>query len=581
MPRLITFVLTLACVFAMQSQITINGKHVVADQARGLLLCSVAEADFGRDYKALIALDSTALSVTINDAPVSADSIVIPAIDADTRLHVDVMRPDSTTWSGDLQFTFLPIIEFGGTFNRTDYVIVPFHIMRPDADDYHVRAKVRYRGSLTYYNAREKRGYHVKFINDDNEEKRDLKLFGLRNDNSWILDGGGCDNLRIRNRICADLWNDMSTKPYYSDREPKALSAVHGQLVELFLDGDYRGIYNMSEALDRKQMKLKKYDPETLEIHGQLWKADDRSRITLMDSVPPNMPNGKYANYNLFETKYPDLDEVKPTNYDLLYNLGKLCCQADDSTFAAQIGDLLDIPVVIDSYIFLQTLLAFDNQGKNVYYGCYDRAESPKLTLGLWDFDVSFGQNWMWQDMHPYYVGPWHNLITDFTNHHRYLLRLIELNVDGFNQRVIDRYHELREGPLATQALIDRFTAAVATINRSGTVQREMWRFDNDVFLRHAVDINAELEYIKNWIPPHMEYLDDCVFISQPWPVGDADRSGKVDIDDVNQIVNMIIGRRPPHGSADTNRDQIIDVDDLNNVVNIILDLDNEEPDEE
>ncbi len=578
MTRLMTFVLSLGIVLSAYGQITINGKHVVSDQARGLLLCSVAEADFGSDYRALVELDSTAIAVAIDGQALGTDSIVIPNLDALTRLHVDVTRPDSTTWSGELQFTFLPIIEFGGTFNRTDYVIVPFHIMLPDAADYHVRAKVRYRGSLTYYNAREKRGYHVKFV-DDNDEKLDLKLFGLRNDNSWVLDGGGCDNLRIRNRVCADLWNDMGCKPYYAESEPSARSAVRGQLIEVFLDGDYRGIYNMSEAMDRKQLKLKKYDAETLEIHGQLWKADDRSVITLMDSVPPTMPNGRYARYNNFETKYPDLDEVKPTNYDLLYNLGKLCCQADDSTFAAQIGDLLDIPVVIDSYIFLQTLLAFDNQGKNVYYGCYDRNESPKLTLGLWDFDVSFGQNWMWQDMHPYYLGPWHNLITDFTNHHRYLLRLIELNVDGFNERTIERYRELREGPLATQALIDRFTQAVATINRSGTVQREAWRFENDVFLRHTVDINAELDYIVNWIEPHMTYLDDYVFTTERYPIGDVNRSGAVDIDDLNEMVNMIIGLKPIHAGGDINRDQIVDIDDLNALVNIILDI--EDPTEE
>ena len=119
---------------------------------------------------------------------------------------------------------------------------------------------------------------------------------------------------------------------------------------------------------------------------------------------------------------------------------------------------------------------------------------------------------------------------------------------------------------------------AVAVINRSGTVQREAWRFENDVFLRHTVDINAELEYIVNWIEPHMTYLDDYVFTTEHFVRGDVDRSGAVDVDDLNELVNMIIGLKPINAGGDLNRDQLVDIDDINEVVNIILNLDFEEP---
>lgn len=553
------------------SQIMMNNKHVVADWSRGLLLCSVAEADFGSDMCVRFTHADSVATLTVCGLEMTGDSIVIPHVDADTRLPVTAMLTDSTMLEAQLQFTFLPIVAFSGIFNKTTYEIAPFAVMLPDADDLLGRAKVRYRGSLINQNAVVKRGYHIKFV-DDNDEKLDVKLFGLRNDNSWILEGGAADLLRIRNRVATDLWLDMAAKPYYVADEPNARLGARGQLVEMFVNGEYIGVYNMGEALDRKQMKLMKYDAETLDINGQLWKVDDRSPITLMDSVPPTMPSGRYGKYNLFETKYPDIEEVLPTNYDLLYNLGKLCCEADDSTFAAQIGDLLDVPVVIDHYIFLETLLAFDNQGKNLYWGCYNRNTSPKLTMGVWDLDTSFGHDWkVTLAPHSLRVQPWHSIYKDFGNHHRFLRRLKELDVDSFNTRVLERYRELREGPLDTQALIDRFTTAVDMLNRSGTAQREKWRFDPDPWMKITIDINAELAYVTKWIEQHMDYLDNCVFTTEVYPLGDVTHDGVVDILDINELVNMMLRLHPERGQGDVNHDQVIDVEDMNIVINVIL----------
>ena len=565
---LVSAVLTLACF----GQIMMNGKRVAADWNRGLLLCTVSEDDCLAPRRVLFTHDSTVTALSIGGTVCAGDSVDLPAIDANTRLDVEALMADSTTRHAVLQFTTLPIIAFTGTINKTTYEIVPFTVLRPDADDLVARAKVRSRGSLINNETVIKRAYHVKFVNDDNDEKRDVKLFGLRNDNSWILDGGAADLLRIRNRVATDLWLDMATKPYYSAEEPNARAGVRGQIVEAFVNGDYRGIYNMSEALDRKQMKLEKYDTTTLEIHGQLWKADDRTRITLFDSIPTVKPTGRIGRYNNFETKYPDIEEVSPTNYDLLYNLGKLCWLGSDSTFAAQIGEMLDIPVVIDHYIFLETALAFDNQGKNIYWGCHDRTQNPMLTLAAWDLDTSFGHDWRSTSPHSVRVQPWHGVYADFTNHHRFLHRLIELDVDSFNTRVLERYAELREGVLSTEALIDRFTSAVEMLNNCGAAQREAWRYTYDPWLRRAIDINAELAYVTKWIEMHMAYLDDFVFTTEYYEPGDVNKDNAIDILDVNAMLNMMLNYHVATGRGDVNRDQVIDVDDLNIVINMILD---------
>ena len=143
--------------------------------------------------------------------------------------------------------------------------------------------------------------------------------------------------------------------------------------------------------------------------------------------------------------------------------------------------------------------------------------------------------------------------------------------MDSFNTRVLERYRELREGPLDTQALIDRFTTAVDMLNRSGTAQREKWRFDPDPWMKITIDINAELAYVTKWIEQHMDYLDNCVFTTEVYPMGDVTHDGVVDILDINELVNMMLRLHPERGQGDVNHDQVIDVEDMNIVINVIL----------
>lgn len=573
MKKLLTILIFAATLLSIRAQVTIGGHRVVADNAAGLWLCATAEENFGHDLKCEVTYggDITALNIDGRDIA-SGDSLEVAGLSAATALPVVAHTAADAQIVAELQFTFLPIVDFSSTeINKNTFVTVPFSIIRPSDADMDLLANMRYRGSLVNYDVFEKRSYKVKFI-DSLGNKLDVRPFPeLRNDNNWVLGGGAADMFRIRDYVARGLWLDMVTPPYYFASEPKALSASRGQLVELFRNGVYVGVYSMGEPIDRKQMKLVKYDPVTLEIHGQLWKSDDRSRITLMDTVPPKLPNGNYYRYNNFETKYPDIDDVKPTDYTALYNLGWLSAYADDSTFTSEIANRVDIPVIIDYYIFCEALLAFDNEGKNVYWACYDRTQSEKLTPAIWDIDISFGQDWKFADMHSARVQPWGDYFESFYNHHRFLRRLRRLNVDGFNQKVIARYRELRQNVLTDESLCNRFVEVVDMLKRSGTAAREQKKYSPDIIFKQNIDFDAELAYVTNWIPRRMHYLDNYVFVENRITRGDFDDNGIFDVDDVNGAINMILGIRPATPLGDVTYDSKVDVDDVNRIINKIL----------
>ena len=361
-----------------------------------------------------------------------------------------------------------------------------------------LKAKIKWRGGSTNSPNKHKRNYKIKFYED-------VSLFGLRSDNNWILDAGQADLFRLRNRIATELWNDMAHKPYYYYQEPNVLTGVRGKVIEVYLNNEYMGIYCLTEAMDRKQLKLKKYDKLTGTIHGGLWKATDWGNSLMYDITAYD--NSKET-WGAFEVKYPELDDVEETDYSTLYNAISFVANSTDEEFKNHIHNYFDMPVIIDYYIFLHVLNAFDNTGKNIYWAVYDKETDKKLTLAVWDLDGTVGQKW---------IEKWIPNATlpelEVENNLNLYVRLKKLNANNFNQKVLERYSELRKNILSTDNLINRYEYYYQLIKNCGAAEREQQKWSEDTDIDGRV-LNFESEYndIVNWITKHMEFLDNNVF---------------------------------------------------------------------
>ena len=312
------------------------------------------------------------------------------------------------------------------------------------------------------------------------------------------------DLFRLRNRIATELWNDFATKPYYSDKEPKALSGVNGKVTEVILNNEYRGIYSLTESMDRKELRLKKYDENNQEFHGQLWKTSGYGYATFWEK--PGIYNNNDETWNVFETKYPDIENVCPTDYSTLWNAINFVATSDDDTFRTEVAEYFDMPVLIDYYIFLNVVNGIDNIGKNMYWAVYDKTESKKLTPAIWDLDATVGQYYTDEPLHPESVYPTHQLGLSGLN---IFCRLLQLNVDNFKDRVYKRYFTLRQNELKQENLIDRYQNYYQYLFSCGATTREenKWSYDSDI-AGNKLDFKAENEYINNWIVQRLEYLD-------------------------------------------------------------------------
>ncbi|MBO7046022.1 MAG: CotH kinase family protein, partial [Prevotella sp.] len=203
----------------IQAQLMINNHVVHYDSYTNSWLATIPETMFGKDCQLSITIQDGWNSLTIDNQLVG-NQYTFKEISAKSTYQTSITDADGNTVSGALRFTFLPIIHLDGLFGY-EYQQGTVTISIPnEKNDYQaLMARIKWRGGTTNTNEKHKRNYSIKFDTD-------IKLFGMRKDNNWMLDAGQPDVFRMRNRIAMDLWNDMAYKPYYADKEPKALNGV-------------------------------------------------------------------------------------------------------------------------------------------------------------------------------------------------------------------------------------------------------------------------------------------------------------------------------------------------------------------
>jgi hypothetical protein len=552
--------------------LNIGGHRAVCDTLNHIWLCSIPQSLFGTDYNTQINYGDDLTDLVIEGTAIkNGRDFVFEGVEGGKLYTVTAHMGDSLI-TGSITFTWLPIVELNGSFTY-NYRYGTVTVSEPDsAFAEPMQARVKWRGQATNVYGKHKRNYRIKFIAEDST-KMNRRFFGLRNDNNWILDAGQMDFLRVRNRVSTDLWLDMARKPWYADSIANVRNGSRGQMVEVLLNGKYVGIYNMCEPLDRKQLKLERYEKlsnNKYEIRGELWAANKWTKTVAMSEPADRTPGS--VTWDGFELKYPDYDEIHAVKWTALEDAVWFAKRADHNKAARadSMGYYFDLPVMQDYYIFIVALQALDNESKNIYYACQNTLENPRLTMIPWDLDICLGQNYAPSVNYPDMVKPERGL--DWLSH---LPMADMMEVKEYREQVYDRYEELRKTYLNTDSLVSRYRAAIDELENCGAAAREEARWSKDSDLaKKVLDLSAEMDYVEDWIRRRMEFLDNDLFNRNKYLKGDVNGDGEVNIADVNVLIDIIMGGEADTNTlirADVNEDDEINIADINALIDIIL----------
>lgn len=400
--------------------------------------------------------------------------------------------------------------EIKGTLNNEEYTLyisrIPLVHITVDTSkinsDYKIAAKfsfysnkefvestigVRHRGNLSLSFA--KKSFDLEFWKDAvSKQSKDVKFRGMRNDDDWILDAMYNEPLHLRSHIAAKLWNKIH-KPYYLDKEPKAKSGFEVQFVEVFKNNQYYGIYQFSESVDRKQLKLKKNVGTT--IYGELYKADSYKGGPAFTNAPEKY-NNLFPHWNGWQIEYPFIDYT--SDWDNLFKFTNFVVNSTDQDFVKNIESKVETNNAIDYYLFVNLLKATDNLGKNYYFGKYD-TNKPYFFIP-WDLDGTLG---VIQD------GK-HEQIPIGVLGNGLFNRLIETNPNNYKNRVKQRWIALRETTFSDEELASRIDKIYNRFTDEKIYQREELVWNS--FL-NEVPKEEHYKYLKRFLKNRLDFLDE------------------------------------------------------------------------
>ena len=421
---------------------------------------------------------------------------------------------------GSLDESSLPLVNVMvdmAALNRTEFVPGEIEITdyqrRTDPNTATVRyhCKYRIRGiTTTLY---DKKSFAVK-LTDETGADLDANLFGIREENSWILDAMAIDRIRMRNRVCFDIWNAMSRTPYktlYGNR-----NGTEGFFVEVFINGNYHGLYCLTDKIDRKLLSLHKAKVNNageVSVRGVLYKGLRWNGYTDILLLSYSEAPTDSVIWNGWELQYPG-DYPSQATWQPLMDLIDFCsADTPDETFREQYHDYFHEENLADYAVFTMALNVGDNAYKNTFLSTVDLNLGHCYLLTPWDMDMSLGGNYDGSNDESLASINRYNNIAPFN-------RLAVKDIDGFcalmSSRWIANYTTLFSREAVARRLDDYGTLFTA----SGAWQREYEKWNgNPVPLEE--DIFDELQYVKDWYGEN--YAGLCSQFGTPDPQGIAE----------------------------------------------------------
>lgn len=317
-----------------------------------------------------------------------------------------------------------------------------------------------------------KKSYSFSFLNSLNARDKSSKaLFGWEKRENWILDAAYNDPSRLRNKVSFGLWKAMNPAQY---------RGLKFQWVEVYLNNQRLGLYNLSEQLNAQHLNVEQSE-------AVLYKAVTWGGATSFDYLNTHPP--ARDNWEGWEQKYPDPGQQ--FRWQPLYDLRDWASNSSAVDFIGGIATQVDLANLLDYYIFIFWIGAIDNHGKNTYWL---REENDQAFVVLpWDLDLTWGRDgW----------GNSAGLSIDFLPNSSLYNRLLTLNPDNFRGKLQTRWQQLRATLATPIAIHDHLEASFQEIKATNIIQieNEVWGQD--------LDLDREQASMESWINARLVFLD-------------------------------------------------------------------------
>lgn len=350
-------------------------------------------------------------------------------------------------------------------------------------------------------------------LRDDAGEEVDDNLLGIRKASSFILDAMAIDRINMRNRVCFDIWNSFSTLPYDTDFDRR--NGTRGEFVELYINGEYKGIYCLTDKINRKLLGLKKpkVDDTTgdVTVRGVLYKHGTND---IADQTVP----GFYEGGIVWVARPRDAWELhEPEEYPGPETWAPMTDLYDNNNFSNYnyVKEHFNLENLADYTVHLMALSIADNWGnKNKYFSIANiqgDADENRFIVTPWDLDTSLGGSWDGS----YYDGNYSNWAVADIAKNAPLPFSCAMGQPEFKNLLRESWRKGREVALSVENVTDRLETYCNYFINSGAWQRTVDYWSTQKYTElYVEDLRKEISLIEEWYARRFQEMDDYFGIS-------------------------------------------------------------------
>jgi subtilisin-like proprotein convertase family protein len=406
----------------------------------------------------------------------------------------------------------------------------PGNLNYPDDpwNDYNAWAGIEYRGSSSQMFPKKPYGFETW---DSLGAENEVSILGMPEETDWILSPGYSDKAFLRNVLSCRLANQTG---HYASRT---------RYCELFVNGQYQGVYTMMEKIkrDKNRVDIKKLDANDTSgvklTGGYILKIDKFTGSGGIGWTSPYPPEAHPDGQTIFiQYEYPKAEDIKPQQEAYIQNfVNEFETTLASPGFADTVNGYakyIDPGSFIDYFLVNEISRNIDGYRLSAFFYKQRDDQGGKLVMGpVWDYDIAwhnadYCNAWM-TDGWAYKFGDvcpndwwqvpfwWSRLLEDTSYANNMRCRWEELRTNVFNLDNINTY-------------IDSVKSAM----NEGPQQRNYFQWP---ILGYYVwpnpypypqDYAGEIESLKTWIAERVAWLDanipgDCPYsgISDKKPV--------------------------------------------------------------
>lgn len=369
---------------------------------------------------------------------------------------------------------------------NTNFITDPFN-------DYDGRITIEIRGASSQ--GFEKKNYRVE-TQDEFGENNNVSLLGMPEENDWVFHGPYTDKSLIRNVVAQHL--GALTGRY----------APRNQLCEMYINGEYRGVYLLIEKIKRDNNRVDIAKVTELDIEGDELTG---GYLLQIDRDDPDVDGeGWYSDNGLWNYYYvvedPSYDNILPVqrNYIESY-INDFETAMDGSNYLNEYENYLDVGSFADYFIVNELAKHIDAFKLSFYLHKKKDSNGGKLHLGpIWDFNLAFGNFDFDCDPSP---NTWINQCTSMAN---WVNRAI--TIPAVQDSIHCRWVALRETVYQEDDILDYIDSLAVVLEDPQT--RNFEKFDvlgNYVWPNNYIGQTYadEINYLKNYTSLRLDWMDE------------------------------------------------------------------------